>query len=83
MVAWSAVPGQLLVSGTWGSNRLGLMRVDAATGRAVPEGTTSDPFGAQADAGDFAVSHDGRLLVIVRHAAKGDIWMLDATRGRY
>ncbi len=82
VVAWSAGPGQLLISGTWGSGRLQLMRVDAATGRAVAEGPP-DPFGAQADAGDFAVSRDGRLLVIVRHAAKGDIWMLDATRGRY
>jgi hypothetical protein len=58
------------------------MYVDAATGKAVPAGP-SDPFGMQADSGDFALSRDGRLLAIVRQIAKGDIWVLQAERGRY
>jgi Tol biopolymer transport system component/tRNA A-37 threonylcarbamoyl transferase component Bud32 len=82
VVAWGASPDQLLVSGAWGSSRLQLMRVDAATGRAVPA-LPPNPFGSQADSGDFAISRDGRLLVIVRQAAKGDVWLLEATRGRY
>jgi hypothetical protein len=58
------------------------MYVDTATGRAVSAGPLH-PFGLQADAGDFAISRDGRLLAIVRQIAKGDIWVLQAERGRY
>ena len=82
VVVWTGTPGRLLVSGRWGSNRLRLMRVDAATGAAVPV-EPSNPFGAEADSGDFAMSRDGRLLAIVRQIAKGDIWVLEAARGRY
>ena len=82
VVVWTGTPGRLLVSGRWGSNRLRLMHVDAATGAAVPV-EPSNPFGAEADSGDFAMSRDGRLLAIVRQIAKGDIWVLEAARGRY
>jgi hypothetical protein len=61
------------------------MHVDAATGAslAVEPVEPSNPFGAEADSGDFAMSRDGHLLAIVRQIAKGDIWVLEAARGRY
>jgi eukaryotic-like serine/threonine-protein kinase len=82
VVAWTNVPGQLVVSGTWKTGRRRLALVDVATGRAVPTGP-DDPFGSQSDAGDFALSRDGRFLAFARQSAKGDIWVLVASRGRY
>ena len=81
-VSWGADPGQVLVAGMWGKAALQLMSVDAATGRAVPFGPPT-PFGTQADSGDFAISADGRLVAYMRQAARGDIWVMEATRGRF
>ena len=40
-------------------------------------------FGRGAELGEFAVSRDGRLLVYGRESARGDVWIMEAARGRY
>jgi Tol biopolymer transport system component/tRNA A-37 threonylcarbamoyl transferase component Bud32 len=82
IVEWGALPGQLLVSGTWGRESTRLMAVDAASGRTAPVGAPL-LFGRDSDSGEFATSRDGRLLVLVRDFARGDIWTMEAVRGRY
>ena len=74
--------GTLLVSGRWKSGRLRVMRVDAATG-AMEDASYPGLFGLHSQRGEFVLSTDGRLLAAVRQRARGDIWMLQATRGRY
>ena len=81
-VKWSGVPNQLLVSGTWGTGRARLMSVDAATGQAILVGPPN-LFGEESEVADFAISRDGRLLVVVREIARGDIWVLEAKPGRF
>jgi len=75
-------PRTLLVSGTWKSGRLRVMRVDAATG-AVEDAGYPGLFGLHSQRGEFVVSADGRLLAAVRQRARGDIWLLQAVRGNY
>jgi eukaryotic-like serine/threonine-protein kinase len=79
---WSPVPGHLLVSGTWGTSSLQLMFVSATSGRAVPAGPPH-LFGARSDSAEFTISPDGRFLAFVRQVARGDIWVMQVTRGRY
>jgi Tol biopolymer transport system component len=79
--AWAGT-GALLVSGTWKSGRLHLMRVDAATG-AMEDAGYPGIFGLHSQRGEFVLSSDGRLLAAVRQRARGDIWLLEAVTGRY
>jgi len=81
-VAWAATRDTLLVSGLWGGGRLSLNAVDLANGRRTPVGPPG-LFGREGGVGEFATTADGRLLAVVRHAAKGDIWVMRATSGRY
>jgi Tol biopolymer transport system component len=81
-VAWGAGQGTLLVSGQWGSRDLALKTVDLLTGQATSAGRPG-LFGPMGGVGEFALTQDGRLLAVVRNVAKGDIWLMRATSGRY
>jgi hypothetical protein len=81
-VAWEPPSGALLVSGYWDGDQITLRRIGAA----APGARASEPlawFGPVARLADFSVSRDGRLLAFSRPAPRGDIWVLDAVRGKY
>jgi len=76
---WDPSGDEMLVSGTWGSDRVTLRRV------AVPDGT-SRPFEPVLDlgpedsnAGLFALDAGGRLLVYVVEERRGDVWLTEMT----
>ena len=75
-------PGALLVSGFWTAGRLSIRRVmESAATPDLPEPLVW--LGPNALRPDFDLSRDGRLLVFGRVDARGDVWMLEAQRGRY
>jgi TolB protein len=80
-VVWSGAE-TLLVSGRWGTGPLRIKAIDVQTG-AASDVAGPGLFGYQGRRGEFAVSWDGRLLAAVRQVARGDVWLLEATRGAY
>jgi Tol biopolymer transport system component len=81
-VGWSRTSGKVLVSGLWAGSSLRLMEVDITTGKPAPVGPPQ-MFGRQAELGEFAVSRNGRLFVYGRESARGDVWIMEAARGKY
>ena len=81
-VAWEPRSGALLVSGFWGADQVTIRRIDPDT----PGSPASPPLawlGPIATLADFSVSQDGRWLAFSRPDPRGDIWVLDAVRGKY
>jgi hypothetical protein len=81
-VAWDPSSGALLVSGYWNTDQITIRRIDPF----VPGARPSEPLallGTIPTLVDFAVSRDGRRLVFSRPDPRGDIWVLDATQGKY
>jgi TolB protein len=82
---WNYADGSLWVSGTWEGSTVALRRLDPSTG----ESAALDPplfFGRPDEAdvvGDFDLSRDGRLLVFSQEETRGDIWLLEGTRGSF
>jgi len=79
---WDASTGDLLVSGIWQGHRYGLRRVSPRDG----SGAVLEPpvdLGPESAPPTFDISADGRLVVFPREEVKGDIWLLEARRGRY
>jgi TolB protein len=76
---WNWATGELLVSGTWGEDKVTLRVVS-------PE--KDDPrvfqpyieLGGKRSAGLFDISADGKLLVFSREVTNGEIWALKAGR---
>ncbi len=81
-VRWEPGGQALLVSGTWGEPAVTPRRVAADTGEARPLGPPVVMGDAEA-VGVFDISADGDLLAYVRETRSGDIWMLEASRGRF
>jgi serine/threonine-protein kinase len=81
-VRWDPASGDLLVSGTWGTNRSVLARV-AADGSAMKPVEPEVLFNQNGDpTGLLDISRDGRWLVWTREAKRGDIWLLDAKKSQ-
>jgi Tol biopolymer transport system component len=76
---WDDASGDLLVSGGWGNRGISLKRVPPAGGDATPF-VPDVEFGNASD-GAFAISRDGKTLVVEHHEAHGDVWVLDAPKG--
>ncbi len=72
-LAWVADGGALLVSGTWGGDRLELRRVplDEPAGGTELVMEIGDPRGE----GTFGVSRDERFMTTIDTDARGDIWV--------
>ncbi len=81
-VEWGPVADQLLVSGTWGQSSPRLMSVSVTSGQLSPYGPP-DLFGKRGAEGEFTTSRNSRLLAAVRQVFRGDVWVMEATRGRY
>lgn len=73
---------QLLVSGTWSTERSSLRSLDPVTGHVAPA-DSSVAFGPAGYYADFDVAANGRLLTYVRDGYQGDIWLLEAQRGAW
>ncbi len=74
--------GDLLVLGTWGSTRAEVRRVSLAGG--PPRGLADMPASqGGTDLGFFAVSGDGRLMVLIEKENEGNVWMLESTGGHF
>jgi Tol biopolymer transport system component len=79
---WNPSGDDLLVSGTWGSDRVTLRRVSLSDGTSRPFEPVLDLGPEDSDAGLFALDAAGRLLVYVVEERSGDIWLteMDAER---
>jgi len=82
-VRWDRGNASLLVSGTWGSERSSLRRLDLATGASIE----IDPpvgFGFGIAVPTFDVSPDGEILTYtIEGKREGTIWSLNPVRGRF
>jgi Tol biopolymer transport system component len=72
-LAWIEEGTALLVSGTWGGDRLELRRVAAHAPSDTPQLVLEigDPRGE----GTFGVSRDGRFVTTISAETRGDIWV--------
>jgi Tol biopolymer transport system component/serine/threonine protein kinase len=75
-VAWESDGMSLLVSGTWGGDRVGLRRLELATGR-TEELQPSIEFGNSEVYGQFDTSADGRIIAHLGNTRRGNIWVAD------
>jgi hypothetical protein len=72
-IAWTADGEALLISGTWGEERLELRRMDM-------DGTTAQStrimvIGEHKGEGTFGVSRDGRFVASIDADTRGDVWV--------
>ena len=82
LVRWEPATGAILVSGTWGEDRISLRRVFPDSLIATPL-TPPVIFGSLESLATFDVSLDGHLLIFSHEEVKGNIWALKATKGMY
>jgi Tol biopolymer transport system component len=84
-VAWSAIPDRggptLLVLAEWGNGREAIraVPVDGGDPVRVPWGTPPD---LATEIQHFDLSDDGRLAVLLEETRRGDVWILEAGKGR-
>jgi len=81
-VRWDRASGSLLVSGTWGSESVRILRVSVDSGASTPLEREA-VLGLSGVAGLFDVSSDGRYVVYVREDPTGDVWVLEAIKGSF
>jgi len=81
-IRWLSPSGRLLVLGHWGVEAASVRLVDPATGAStpLPHGTASGPF---AEILYFDTSADGRWIAFHELEGRGDIWLLEATKGSF
>jgi Tol biopolymer transport system component/predicted Ser/Thr protein kinase len=80
-VRWDLLTGDLLASGTWGTNHRSLWRVSPRTG-AGERFSPPVEFGGKDEDGLFDLSPDGQFLIFSQNSsANGHIWILEATSG--
>lgn len=79
-VEWEVPGDALLVSGSWGTDRMEIRRVPA-------DGDDPEPlaspvvFGEESSEGDFCLSRDGRYVAYVEERLRGNIWVLETEGG--
>jgi len=79
---WSSSGEELLVSGTWGSDRVSLRTVSLANGSSHPFEPELELGPVDSTAGLFASDAGGRLLVYVVVERRGDVWLTEMYSGR-
>ncbi len=83
LVRWEPASGAILVSGTWGEDRISLRRAFPDVRVPIP---LSPPvvFGSlEFRMATFDVSLNGQLLIFSHEDVKGDIWVLKASKRMY
>ena len=81
-VQWSRSSGDLFVLGMWDSSRLAIRTV-ASGGGAPRELPAAVPSDGAANLLGFDLSLDGRLLVLNEKRLDGDVWVLEAKKGKF
>ena len=79
---WPDDGGGLVVQGLWGRSRPSLRTVDPVTGQTAPlplEVATGPTW----EVADFDVSPDGRWLAVIEVEQRGDVWLLEASKGSF
>ncbi len=78
---WDAASGDILVSGTWGENRVTLRKVNPKTGASSPYRPEVE-FGSRSsvEAGLFDISANGKQLVFCRVDQGGHVWVFNTTK---
>lgn len=87
VVRWDPIERRLLASGLWGGSTtwgstMTIRSVSLETGDVTPLSPEVD-FGSAHSAGMFDISQDGRWIVYPREEDRGDVWVLEATKGEY
>jgi len=79
---WSSSGEELLVSGTWGGDRVSLRTVSLSDGSSHPFEPELVLGPVDSNAGLFASDSGGRLLVYVVVERRGNIWLTEMYSGR-
>ncbi len=81
-VQWFGSPPQLLVGARWSAHASELHVVDPSSGAHLPL-ANAPTFSEEDLFGAYAISADGELLAVVEQTPEGELWMLQAKRGRF
>ena len=78
---YDAATGDILVSGSWGENRVTLRRVSLTSGDSAPfRPEVEFGSGTFEELGLFDVTKNGETLVFSRVEQRGHVWMSNATK---
>jgi Tol biopolymer transport system component len=81
-VQWSAAGDELLVSGTWGADRIGLRVVSLRDHSPRPFDAAVDLGSDEFGAGMFGSDAEGRILAYEAIERRGDVWLAETDLGR-
>ncbi len=81
-VRWDPATGRLLVSGSWGGDRIRLRSIPSGGGKPDPLDPLIEFGGLDAPA-LFDIDEQGKLLIYSRSNLHGDIWLLATEEGSY
>jgi Tol biopolymer transport system component len=81
-VQWSGDGDELLVSGTWGSDRIGLRVVSLHDRSARPLDSGYDLGPGEVGTGQFGSDAEGRILAHEVIERRGDVWLAETDLGR-
>jgi Tol biopolymer transport system component len=81
-VRWLVATDQLLVLAHWGTDTLSLRILDPATGVLTPMPAAA-ASGPASEIQYFDASADGRWIILHEIERRGDIWLLEATKGSF
>jgi len=81
-VRWDPATGGWLVAGVWGESQCSIKGVKSPG--ALPADLVPPVILGSAEApGFFDVSYDAKLLIFVRQAMRGDVWVMEAKKGLF
>jgi TolB protein len=78
---WDSSGDELLVSGSWGGDRMTLRTVSVSDGTSRPFESELELGPEDSNAGLFALDRDGRVLVYVVVERSGDVWLTEMDKG--
>jgi dipeptidyl aminopeptidase/acylaminoacyl peptidase len=79
-IRWDRSSGDLFVAAWWGTGERAVVRVSSVTGAQLGRVVS---LGGESVVPVFDVSADGRLIAFSRGEERGDVWVLEAQRGKF
>jgi Tol biopolymer transport system component len=79
-IRWDQLSDALLVSGTWGSEKIRIRSIDPSSGEALRQ-EPEIVMGPRGSSALFDISESGRVLLYPEENRVGDIWILEAKNG--
>jgi eukaryotic-like serine/threonine-protein kinase len=77
---WDVSSGDLFVAAWWGAGERAVVRVSSVTGARLERVVS---LGGESVVPVFDISADGRLIAFSRGEERGDVWVLEAQRGKF